>query len=93
MIVSSDKLDLTVKDKNHSLEISAGRTEGIDLPAPKLGEMTAKVNESLNSRIKVGFYQEINGGNKMLFSGTGRNAGLEFVGDIQELIKGWRAFP
>ncbi len=82
IILSSETIQITVKDKRRSMEIYADRTEGIDLPAPKLGEMTAKVNESLKSNIMVCFYEN----NQMVFSGTGRNAGLEFVGDIGELI-------
>ncbi len=49
--------------------------------------MTSKVNESLNSKINLKLYDN-NKKNKLIFEGTGRNSGLEFVGDIQELIKG-----
>jgi hypothetical protein len=61
----------------------------VDLPAPSLGEMTAKVNESLNSRINVEL-RGIKKNSDIIFSGVGRNAGLEFVGDVQELIKGFK---
>ncbi len=87
-IILSDRIELTVADKKLFLEIKADRTEGIDLPAPKLGEMTAKVNESLKSEIMVRFYEKKNDKNEMIFSGIGRNAGLEFVGHIQELMRG-----
>jgi tocopherol cyclase len=76
------KIEVTLK--KYRLIIEADRTEGVDLPAPSLGEMTSKVNESLKSLIKVKLYE----GEELLFSGEGRNAGLEFVGDIQELLKG-----
>ncbi|HEY5557230.1 tocopherol cyclase family protein [Acetobacterium sp.] len=87
--VSPGRIEIIVKDKKYTLEISADRTEGIDLPAPKLGEMTAKVNESLKSKILVRFYRKGPNGNELLFSGVGRSAGLEFVGNIQELISGF----
>lgn len=61
----------------------------MDLPAPSLGEMTAKVNESLNSKIKVEL-RDVKNQSKLIFSGLGRNAGLEFVGDVQELIRGFK---
>jgi hypothetical protein len=61
----------------------------VDLPAPSLGEMTAKVNESLNSRIYVEL-SRIKKDYDIIYSDVGRNAGLEFVGDVQELIKGFR---
>jgi len=82
--VDEDWIKIVVTNKNHHLEIEAERTKGVDLPAPNMGEMTSKVNESLKSKISLKLYEN----NKLIFSGVGRNAGLEFVGDIQELIKG-----
>lgn len=87
--VSDDKIKINIEDKNYSLVIQASREGGVDLPAPSLGEMTAKVNESLNSRIKVEL-RGIKENSDIIFSGVGRNAGLEFVGDVQELIKGFK---
>jgi len=92
------------------LEIFASRTEGVDLPAPSLGEMKSRVNESLKSRIHVKLlginlknndykkgHQNWNnknssneGKNKVIFEGTGRNSGLEFVGNLDELLKGFK---
>ncbi len=85
--VNDSKIEIKVENKDHILEIEADRTEGVDLPAPKLGEMTSKVNESLNSRIDLKFYSKNRG---LIFEGTGRNAGLEFVGDIIELLGGFK---
>ena len=48
--------------------------------------MTSKVNESLKSRINIKLTNKIT--DQIIFSGTGRNAGLEFVGDVDELLKG-----
>jgi hypothetical protein len=90
IFVSSDWIEITVRDKKFSLEISSARTLGIDIPAPKLGEMSAKVNESLKSSIIVNFCSNDPDGKNAIFAGTGRNAGLEFVGDIEELVKGIR---
>lgn len=89
LAVSEGRIEILVEDAKYYLEISADRTSGIDLPAPKFGEMTAKVNESLKSKIKVDFYKKTAKGRDIIFSGTGRNAGLEFVGDIKELLKGF----
>ncbi|MEI7542884.1 MAG: tocopherol cyclase family protein [bacterium] len=86
--VTKDKIEIFVEDNKYILEITADRTQGVDLPAPKLGEMTAKVNESLKSIIKVSFYKKIKTGRELIFTGKGRNSGLEFVGDINELLKG-----
>jgi tocopherol cyclase len=86
--VIKDHIEIHVENKHHRLEIYAKREEGVDLPAPKLGEMTAKVNETLSSNIKLKFYKKTKKKNELIFSDTGRNAGLEFVGDIDELLDG-----
>jgi tocopherol cyclase len=86
--VSPGKIEIALEDHSHYLEITADRREGVDIPAPSLGEMTAKVNEALDSRIDIRLYGKKNGGMDLIFSGTGRNAGLEFVGDVDELVNG-----
>lgn len=50
--------------------------------------MSGRINETLTAKIKVSFYR-LNGGNKeLIFSGVGRNSGLEVVGDSKELLSG-----
>ncbi|MTK12869.1 MAG: hypothetical protein F8N39_12555 [Clostridiaceae bacterium] len=85
--VTDTDIEIKISNKNHILQINALRSEGVDLPAPKLGEMTSKVNESLRSNITIKLYEKDT--NKLLYQGTGRNAGLEFVGDLDELLKGF----
>jgi hypothetical protein len=86
--VTDDNIRILLENKVYRLDIDADRSEGVELPAPKLGEMTAKVNESLNSSINVTLLKKNGSGTELIYSGTGRNAGLEFVGDVEELIKG-----
>ena len=88
--VTADNIRIRLENKTYRLDIDADRSEGVELPAPKLGEMTAKVNESLNSSISVDLLKKKSSGSELIYSGTGRNAGLEFVGDTEELIKGLR---
>jgi hypothetical protein len=88
--VDGRAIEINVEDKMFGLEIAADRQEGVDIPAPKLGDMTAKVKETLKSEIRVGLYQKNRGAREILFSGTGRNGGLEFVGDIGELLRGFK---
>ena len=87
---NKDTIKVKLENKKNILEIYAERTEGVDLPAPSFGEMTFRVNESLNSRVSVNFYTKNNGKERLIFSGTGKNAGLEFVGDMKELLRGFR---
>lgn len=86
--VTKDKISARIENNKYALEIAAARSEGVDLPAPALGEMTAKVNESLKSVIEVRLFEKEKGGVELIFSDAGRNAGLEFVGNIDELLKG-----
>jgi tocopherol cyclase len=88
--VTEYKIEVSIQDKNYLLEIDADRAEGVDLPAPSMGEMTSRVNESLKSRININFYKRKKSLNELILSGTGRNAGLEFVGDINELLEGFK---
>lgn len=86
--VDSGHIELSIEHKDAKLDIIAQRKEGVDLPAPALGEMTAKVNETLSALIEIKLYQKNKGKTEVIYSGTGANAGLEFVGNIQELLQG-----
>jgi tocopherol cyclase len=88
--VTEDNIRIRLENNVYRLDIDADRSEGVELPAPRLGEMTAKVNESLRSSINVTLFSKNGHCTELIYSGTGRNAGLEFVGDIAELIKGLR---
>lgn len=49
--------------------------------------MTGKVNESMQARIELRLYE----GEKLLFEGEGRNAGLEVAGQVETLLTDkWR---
>jgi len=85
--VSDNEIEVSIENKQYRLEINAKREYGVDLPAPSLGEMTSKVNETLSSNVNLKFYKKDK--DELIYSGTGRNAGLEFVGDIDELLKGF----
>ena len=51
--MTDDNIRIRLENKVYRLDIDADRSEGVELPAPRLGEMTAKVNESLRSSINV----------------------------------------
>ncbi|MFH1523751.1 MAG: tocopherol cyclase family protein [Chloroflexota bacterium] len=86
--VTETNLRINVEDRNYRLSVEAVREKGVNLPAPKLGEMTSKVNESLRSVIDVELHDKRSG--KFIFKGAGRNAGLEFVGNTVEMLAGLR---
>ncbi|MBK7869980.1 MAG: hypothetical protein IPJ74_04445 [Saprospiraceae bacterium] len=78
---------LSFKDRKNRLEIIAYKAEGGDLMSPISGNMIGKVNESMQAKIEVQLFE----GERVIFSGEGRNAGLEVAGPAQELLtKKWR---
>ena len=85
LIVSDKEIELCIEDKTMGLRVTGHREAGVELPAPKLGEMTARVNESLKSTIDIIFYRK---GSDVMYQGSGTHAGLECVGDMDELAGG-----
>lgn len=81
---------LVVKGKKHTFHIMAAkspekkaRSTGTgNLKAPMLGNMDRIIHESLDSQILLTINDKK--GNTV-FKGTGRNAGFEMVGDLEEL--------
>ncbi|MFK7936140.1 MAG: tocopherol cyclase family protein [Saprospiraceae bacterium] len=86
--IVNDQVKLSFKDSRYRLEITAERTDGGNLISPIDGNMVGKVNESLQSEIYVTFYER----ESLIFEGTGRNAGMEVAGEVEEelLTEKWR---
>jgi tocopherol cyclase len=82
-LTDSDVL-LRAENKQHSLEIEAARSEGGLLHAPYRSDMLQRVTESLTATIAVKL-SELNSG-RVLFADTGRYAGLEINGEIQQIV-------
>jgi tocopherol cyclase len=71
-------------NRTHRLEIEAARSEGGLLHAPYRSEMLQRVTESLTATIAVKLIESSSG--RVLFEGTGRHAGLEINGEIQQIL-------
>ena len=85
--LEKDVVRLAFKDRQHRLEIIAHKAEGGDLISPISGHMTGKVNESMQAKIEVKLFKK----DQLIFSGTGRNSGLEVAGPVEELLTDkWR---
>lgn len=81
------KVLLSFKDRKNRVVITAHQAEGSDLVSPISGEMTGKVNESMQGRIEVELYEK----EQLIFKGEGRNAGLEVAGEVIKLLTDkWR---
>jgi hypothetical protein len=69
----------------HRLEIVAWRAEGGLLHSPERSAMLQRVLESLTARLDVRLLTVAGGRERVVFEGTGRHAGLEIVGPIDEI--------
>lgn len=76
-------VDLIVRNATHRLRIRALRAEGGLLQAPTLVEMDRRIIETLNASLEVQF-EDLSG--KVLYRGIGQHAGLETVGDLDQLV-------
>lgn len=85
--VDAERIALDVESRGYRLEIRADRRDGVDLKAPLRGEMSGKVNETLKARVGAVLLDRRRP-DVPVFSGTGRNAGLELGGDIGVLLAG-----
>ncbi len=73
---------LSFRDRRYRLEVSGEQAPGAQLVSPITGEMTGKVNESMQGVLHVRFFEK----DQLVFEGTGRNAGLEIAGEVSELL-------
>jgi len=81
-------ISFTIEDSRHFMQFAGERADGAILAAPAFGGMSTKIKASLASGVKVTLGEKKGKERRILFTGTGRNAGLEYVGDIKELVAG-----
>lgn len=77
----NNDVKLSFKSGKNRLEIHGFQAKGADLVSPISGEMRGKVNESMQAEIEVQLFEK----EQLIFSGRGRNAGMEIAGDMKEL--------
>lgn len=82
--IDGDTVTYSVYDKRMRIEVKGTRASGVTLMAPSFGEMSTKIQETLASEVEIRFLKD----GKLVFEGTGKNAGLEFVGNIEKLSRG-----
>ncbi len=80
LTVSDTHVDWVMSTRQHRLEMVATRAQGGLLHEPNRQEMHRRVEETLRATIAVRLSEVTSG--RELFSGTGRNAGLEVQGDL-----------
>ena len=83
---SDASINLSIRDRTKILEITAHRARGFNLQAPTTIQMDRRIMETLSAEVEVVFSHRMDGRWVEVFSGKGKYAGLEAVGDISSLI-------
>jgi hypothetical protein len=80
-LVFDDKVILDFKHHHELLSIIAYRGDTITLHTPEKGQMTGKLNESLNASVEV----ILKNSGHVIWSGKGTSAGMDVSGDVSIL--------
>lgn len=80
--INDEQVELIFKNPKTELRLLAKQAPGTALRSPIAGEMTGKIQESLQAEVTA----ELLENGRRIFEGTGRNAGLEVAGAIELLI-------
>lgn len=83
-VIDTEKVELVMQNKNHILKIFVRREAATALASPILGLMDGRIEESMNALVEVNLIDRKTG--KTILNDTGRNAGLEVAGKIEEII-------
>ena len=85
--ILEEKVIMDFKNKDLQLSIQAYRGKTAALRSPITGQMTGKVNESLQAKLEV----TLSKGESEIWASTGTTAGLEVAGDTSILeSETWR---
>ena len=77
------QVEISLQQKGLQLLLLAHQAGSGELVAPIQGNMTGKVNESMQATVDV----QLRENNSLLYEGTGRNAGLEVAGKVETLLQ------
>jgi hypothetical protein len=83
-IIDKTKVEVVFENSSHRMEIIVKRGHSAALASPVQGFMDGRIDESMTSEIGVNLTDSKSG--KIIFKDTGRNAGLEAAGKIEELF-------
>lgn len=84
LAIAENTVTLRIRERKFVLEINASRQKSGELKAPQAGQMERRISESVDAEIQI---RLLDRHGMLLFEGIGKNAGLEIVGNAQELIK------
>jgi hypothetical protein len=82
---TASEAHLVLGDRREELEVHLNGCEALVLKAPVLGAMEGRAAESLGGTIDVALRVVRGGQSKVVFQGSGRQAGIEIMNDAGEL--------
>ena len=88
LAIREDRVEWVVRDRSRRLEMLAHRTHSGVLRAPRGADMGGRVPESLQATVEVHLSTVTRDGERTIFEGSGRNAGLEVKGRIDQVESG-----
>jgi hypothetical protein len=80
--IAENAVRFLIRERKFSIAVSATRSASGLLMAPQQGQMERRISESIDAKITL---KLLDREGKVLFEGTGHEAGLEIVGDRSEL--------
>ena len=83
--ISQDEVNASMENRLFKLNIKAIREKATTLAAPISGFMDGRIDESMNSSIKLKLIDKKS--NKIILNDIGESAGIEVAGDYEKLIK------
>lgn len=83
-VITEKKVELLIENNNYKIEILAHRDVATALASPIGGLMDGRVEESMTAQVEVQLTNKKT--NQLVFEDTGRNAGLEVAGKIEEIM-------
>jgi len=85
--LDGDYVHVAFKDRRYRLEISGKQGVAGTLRSPLSGEMTGKVNESMQAELAIRFFDR----NELILETNASSCGLEVAGPVEELLTDqWR---
>lgn len=84
--VSHDSVTWAIYNRDYELRVVTERAEGGLLKGPEREDMLKRVDETMKATMKVEVYELFGPRKSLIFKETGRNAGLEVVGDMTRIL-------
>lgn len=82
--VTGKRVEITFRNRRHTLSVSTPRDEATPLASPIKGFMGGRIEESMTSVISLMLSETSSG--RIIFSGEGRNGSIEISGDPDTLM-------